>query len=98
MSKRGERLVRSAKQALAFARGEANTKHYRVHVPADIDVKAIRRGLKMTQDEFAVQFGFTINQIRDWEQSRSRPHHADRAYLKVIARRPEVVQEVLAAA
>ena len=65
MAKRGRRLIRSAKEALAFSRGEADLSAYRIHVPADIDVKAIRRKLDMTQVQFAARFGFTINQIRD---------------------------------
>ena len=98
MSKRGKRLIESAKAALAFARGESDSKKFRVYIPADIDVKAIRNKLGMTQSQFAMRFGFTINQIRDWEQARSTPHHADRAYLTVIARKPKAVQEALASA
>jgi putative transcriptional regulator len=63
MSKAGKRLIQAAKEAAAIARGELAPA--RVFVPADIDVKSIRRKLKLQQDGFASQFGFTINQIRD---------------------------------
>src|SRR5262245_60082566 len=96
MSKRGKRLIQSAKAALAFARGRADTSKFRIRVPAEIDVKAIRTRLGLTQAQFSARFGFTIHQIRDWEQARSQPHHADRAYLTVIARRPKAVEEALA--
>jgi len=42
MSKAGERILRSARQALAFARGEADAKDFRVHVSEDIDVRLCR--------------------------------------------------------
>lgn len=33
MSKFGKRLIESAEQAVAFAKGEADLKDYRVHIP-----------------------------------------------------------------
>ncbi len=39
----------------------------------EIDVKAIRAKLDMTQEEFAGRFGFSINTLRDWEQGRRVP-------------------------
>ena len=39
-----------------------------------------------SQDDFAAAFGFTINQIRDWEQGRARPLGGVRAYLLIIER------------
>lgn len=38
MSKLGKRLITAAKEARAIARGEADPKTYRIHVPAEIDV------------------------------------------------------------
>jgi putative transcriptional regulator len=43
MSSLGKRLIKSAKEGRAIARGEANAASYEVLVPAKIDVKAIRR-------------------------------------------------------
>jgi putative transcriptional regulator len=60
--------------AIAIARGEADPSTYRVHVPAEVDVKAIRRKLGMTQAEFARSFGFALDAVQNWEQGRRRPH------------------------
>ena len=49
----------------------------------------------MTQRAFADVFGFTLAQLRDWEQGRASPTHAARAYLLVIDREPEAVQRAL---
>jgi putative transcriptional regulator len=94
MSKAGKRLLKAADEMLAIAHGEAKPAH--VHVPPDVDVKAIRRKLDLSQEAFAAEFSFTLTQIRDWEQGRSRPLGNARAYLLLINRRPDVVRKMLA--
>ena len=42
MSKLGKRLIKAAKSAQVIAKGEADPKTYKVHVPANLDVRAIR--------------------------------------------------------
>ncbi len=98
MSRFGKRLIRAAKEARAIARGEASPGSYRIHVPSDVDVRRLRHKLKMSQAEFARRFGFTPARIRDWEQGRSKPDGAVRAYLMVIEREPKAVERALAAA
>ncbi len=91
----GSRLLRSARQARAFARGET-TEGFAVHIPDDIDVRKIRQALCLSQVDFAARFGFTVAALRDWEQGRRRPEQAARVLLMVIAHKPEVVAEALA--
>ena len=55
MTKHGKRL-NAAKSAQAFAKGEADPKTYKVHVPAHLNVRAIRTKLKMSQTAFAARF------------------------------------------
>lgn len=98
MTTAGNRLVRAAKEALAFAEGVADRTEFRIHVPAEIDVKALRRRLGLTQAEFSARYGFNIGRLRDWEQGRSSPDGAMRAYLKVIEREPAAVERALVAA
>jgi putative transcriptional regulator len=93
MSKVGKRLIGAAREAARIARGEAEPA--RIFVPADIDVKAIRQRLKLTQDDFAAEFGFTVTQIRDWEQGRSRPLGGVRAYLMIIDQDAASVRRIL---
>ena len=91
-------IAAGLEDAIAIARGEADPATYRVHVPADLDVKAIRKGTGLTQAEFARRFGFPIGTLRDLEQGRARPEAATRAYLLVISREPEAVKRALEAA
>ena len=95
MSKSGEKILAGAAEALAFARGERVG--YVVHVPESVDVRSVRAKLGLSQSAFAARFGFDLATIRNWEQGRRRPEGPARLLLKMIERRPDVVDEVLAA-
>jgi putative transcriptional regulator len=88
-----DKIAEGLSEALAIARGAA--KPAKLHIPTEIDVKAIRTKLALSQDDFAARFGFTTNQIRDWEQGRSRPLGGVRAYLMIIERNPKSVLALL---
>jgi putative transcriptional regulator len=57
--------------------------------------KTIRRALGLSQEEFAARYRIPLSTLRDWEEGRAEPDLAARAYLKVIAREPEVVRKAL---
>jgi len=95
MSKKAfDKIKQGLTEAIAVARGEAVPA--RLYVPEDIDVPGVRRKAAMSQEEFASAFGFTINQIRDWEQGRTRPIGGLRAYLMMIDADSGKVRELLA--
>jgi putative transcriptional regulator len=98
MTKVADSISRGLEEALRFAKGEAATKDYQVHIPETIDVKAIRAKLSMTQEEFSARFGFNVNTLRHWEQGMRRPEGPARAYLLVIDRAPKAVQKALQSA
>ena len=56
----------------------------------------IRRALRLTQNAFAERFRIPVGTIRDWEQGRTEPDQAARAYLKVIAVDADFVARALA--
>lgn len=95
MSKAADSIRRGLEEAVRYAKGRASKRAYRVHVPAHVDVKAIRRKLGMTQQTFAARFGFSINMLRHWEQGKREPEAPARAYLLVIDRAPDAVQKAL---
>lgn len=83
MTKKGfDKIAEGLDEVLAIAGGEARPA--KLHVPVELDVCAIRGKAGMSQDDFASAFGFTLNQIRDWEQKRARPLGGVRAYLMLI--------------
>ncbi len=95
MSKVGASAIRGLEQTIVFADKTAGPKEYAVHIPQEIDVRAIRARLGMTQQEFAVSFGFSVNTVRHWEQGRRVPEGPTRAYLMVIDREPKAVRKAL---
>jgi len=95
MSKAADSIRTGLEQAVAYAKGSASRHAYRVHVPAHVNVKAIRTKLGLTQHVFAARFGFSINTLRHWEQGKREPEGPTRAYLLVIERAPRVVEKAL---
>jgi putative transcriptional regulator len=58
--------------------------------------KHLRWKLGLSQAEFARRFRIPLGTLRDWEQHRSEPDQAARAYLKVIAADAGFVERALA--
>ena len=97
MSKTGESILRGARQALRYAKGDLSAgKETRVRVSKSTNVKRLRQQFGLTQAEFAKKFGFTLAAIRDWEQGRRKPRGSARVMLVVIENDPEAVERALA--
>jgi putative transcriptional regulator len=58
-------------------------------------VRALRKQLNMTQEEFAARFHLPLGTIRDWEQGAHRPDKAAQVLLTVIAKDPDAVARAL---
>ncbi len=93
MSKFADDLIESLTEALAHARGEKTA--VRVHPVEVPDVRAIRHGLHMSQEKFAVTYRIPLSTLKNWEQGRRHPDAPAAAYLQVIARRPKETSEAL---
>jgi putative transcriptional regulator len=95
MTKAGDSILKGAREALDYAKGAREG--YGVHVPAEVNVRAIRVKLGMTQEEFSLRFGFSLATLRQWEQGRRSPEGPARAYLTVIQNNPDMVLDALSA-
>lgn len=92
MTKRAfDKIAAGLREVVAIEKGQADPASYRVHVPEQVDVKAIRTRLNLTQAEFAARFGFSKAAVTDWEQMRRKPEATARVLLTVIDREPEAV-------
>jgi putative transcriptional regulator len=58
-------------------------------------VRALRKKLNMTQEEFATRFHLPLGTVRDWEQGAHRPDKAAQVLLTVIAKDPDAVARAL---
>lgn len=68
----------------------------RVHRPREIDVKAVRAKVGMTQEQFAARFGFSTATLRHGARGDRSPRGPARVLLNVIEHNPEAVIEALA--
>ena len=73
----------------------ANRKGSRHTFPNQVDVKAIRNKLRMTQARFSNTFGFSLDAIKHWEGGRRTPEAPARTLLTVIDRNPTAVLTAL---
>lgn len=78
-----------------IAHAEGDTRGVRVHRPRQVDVKAVRAKVGMTQEQFAARFGFSTATLRHWERGDRSPRGPALVLLNVIERNPEAVMEAL---
>jgi putative transcriptional regulator len=94
MKKAAVRLMEAAREMRQIARGETSPAD--LYAPLNVDVKALRTRLNLSPDEFAAEFAFAGEQVREWESGRSRPLDSQRAYLSLIEAHPDFVRKALA--
>ena len=66
-----------------------------VSVPSDVDVKAIRKELNLSQKAFASRYGFSLGAVRNWEQGLRVPERPARLLLLLIRDEPRAVHRML---
>jgi putative transcriptional regulator len=92
-----EEPLEAMREAAEIAEGKAQPAAvHHFSLPLDVDVRAVRAATGLSRAEFARRFALDPRALQDWEQGRRRPDRAARAYLLVIARRPEAVVDALA--
>lgn len=93
----GNKIIEGLLEAKAHTLGEevGATEHH-IKIPDMVDVRSIRTRLNLTQAEFALRFGFSIDTVRNWEQSKRSPEASARALLTIIDKEPDAVKRALA--
>jgi putative transcriptional regulator len=79
-----EQMMDGLNDVEAFLAGEQEG--FKAHVPQEVDVKAIRNRLGMTQARFSDTFGFSLDAIKHWEGGRRTPEAPARTLLTFIDR------------
>jgi putative transcriptional regulator len=95
-SRMGKRLIAAMKEVVKHVEGKVALPMRYVEIPVEVDVKAIRSKLGLSQAEFSRRYAVSSRSLQEWEQGRRRPEGAVRAYLTVINRNPQAVEEALA--
>jgi putative transcriptional regulator len=88
-----EQMMDGLNDVEAFLAGEQEG--FKAHVPQEVDVKAIRNRLGMTQARFSNTFGFSLDAIKHWEGGRRTPESPARTLLTVIDKNPAAVLTAL---
>jgi putative transcriptional regulator len=88
-----EQMMHGLNEVEAFLAGEQEG--FKAHVPQEVDVKAIRNRLGMTQARFSDTFGFSLDAIKHWEGGRRTPEAPARTLLTVIDKNPAAVLTAL---
>lgn len=86
-------LLESVRQGGRILRGEL--KPSRAFRFEDPDVRKLREGYGLSQSKFAALMGISPATLRNWEQGRRKPEGSARVLLRVVARHPEAVLEVV---
>lgn len=98
MTRFGDDLLETMSEALARAEGrKTGVAAHKVDLD-NVDVKAIRKALKLTQEQMALMLGTSVSGYRKWEQGERQPSGAARTLLRVMEKEPEAVVRALTAA
>jgi putative transcriptional regulator len=95
MSKLFEEMAQGVSEARAYMEGER--KGFKVTLPETVDVRGLRKRLRLSQHRFAESFGLSVDAVRHWESGRRQPEAAARALLVLIDTDPKFVMRSLAA-
>ena len=81
-------------EAIDFAKGKKTEAV--VHDFDAIDVKRLRKDLKMTQEVFAATFGISLGTLRHWERGDRHPSGPAQVLLRAVRHSPKAMLEALA--
>jgi putative transcriptional regulator len=84
-----ERMMNGLNEVEGYLSG--NTKGHKVNVPGEVDVKAVRKRLGLTQVQFSNTFRLSIDNVKNWESNRRQPEAPARILLRVIESDPASV-------
>ncbi|GAK50948.1 Xre family DNA-binding protein [Candidatus Moduliflexus flocculans] len=88
-----EELLLSVKEGGAILRGELPAS--RTFTVGSQDVQNIRKQYGLSQDAFARLLGISVSTLRNWEQGRRKPEGAARVLLRVAAKHPDAILDVV---
>ncbi len=88
-----DELQESVKEGLQIMRGRR--KASRTFRASEIDVAALRESYGLSQAQFAALLGISVKTLQNWEQGRRVPHGPARVLLRVAARHPDAILDVV---
>ena len=93
----GSALIESLQEAAAWRRGEIALERVPIDPMPPERVRAIRRSVAKSTNDFERRFGISAATMNNWEQGRRKLDPAARLLLKVIETNPDAVERALKA-
>lgn len=88
-----EDLSKSIKEAGKIRRGRV--KASRTFKYNAVDIRKLRKSVKVSQSQFARMIGVSVDTVQNWEQGRRTPRGPAMALLRVFEENPKVVVTAL---
>jgi len=88
-----EDLNKSIKEAGKIRRGRV--KASRAFKYNAVDIRKLRKSVKVSQSQFARMIGVSVDTVQNWEQGRRAPRGPAMALLRVFEENPKVVVSAL---
>ena len=88
-----ESIKKGLNEAIEFSKGnlkEVNITHLDI-----VDVQKVRKGIGMTQKDFALSFGISLGTLRHWERGDRKPKGPALVLLNLVKREPQTVLRLL---
>jgi putative transcriptional regulator len=86
-------LIASVKEGGSILKGDKEAS--RTFQLDSVDIKRIRKGYNLTQEQFAAMLGIHVRTLRNWEQGRRIPEGPAMVLLRVAAKHPEAILDVV---
>lgn len=88
-----DELLASVKEAGQIKKGTVTPSRRFEFSP--MNIKKVRRSLKVSQNVFSRMIGVSVNTLQNWEQGRREPDGPARALLTVAEKNPDAVYAAL---
>jgi putative transcriptional regulator len=88
-----EQLLDSVREGGAILRGRR--KPSRSFQTGEPNVRQVRESYRLSQTRFAALMGISAGTLRNWEQGRRKPEGSARILLRIVAKHPEAVLDVV---
>uniref|UniRef100_E6Q5L0 HTH cro/C1-type domain-containing protein n=1 Tax=mine drainage metagenome TaxID=410659 RepID=E6Q5L0_9ZZZZ len=75
--------------------GDENLEFDDFRFVCNVNVRALRERLGLTQEEFARRYRFPLRSVQEWEQGRKRPAPGTMTLLLAISRKPKALADAL---
>jgi putative transcriptional regulator len=92
----GKKVLAALQEILEYEEGRrTKVRVSSVTIDDEIDVRAIRETLRLSQREFSRLYGIPVATVQNWESGRREPELSARLLLRVIQDNPDVVARAI---